>query len=104
MEIKSSHLENDSFKVYLEDLCSALEEVSPEYKKWILYNTDASGEVKETQESYCERVFAYELYHRNILSDGPGVLEWKRIISGEEVNEVKNQWVSQGDKYANTVI
>ena len=64
MEIKSSHLENDSFKVYLEDLCSALEEVSPEYKKWILYNTDASGEVKETQESYCERVFASELYHR----------------------------------------
>ena len=42
---------------------------------------------------------AYELYHRNILSDGPGVLEWKRIISGEEVNEVKNQWVSQGDNF-----
>lgn len=42
---------------------------------------------------------AYELYHRNILSDGPGVLEWKRIISGDEVNEVKNQWVSQGDNF-----
>ena len=90
MEIKSSHLENDSFKVYLEDLCSALEEVSPEYKKWILYNTDASGEVKETQESYCERVFAYELYHqlRLIMEPCRGHVEERYrelILNGEQV-------------------
>lgn len=90
MEIKSSHLENDSFKVYLEDLCYALEEVSPEYKKWILYNTDASGEVKETQESYCERVFAYELYHQLRLIMEPcrsHVEERYRelILNGEQV-------------------
>lgn len=90
MEIKSSHLENDSFKVYLEDLCSALEEVSPEYKKWILYNTDASGDVKETQESYCERVFAYELYHqlRLIMEPCRGHVEERYrelILNGEQV-------------------
>ena len=90
MEIKSSHLENDSFKVYIEDLCSALEEVSPEYKKWILYNTDASGEVKETQESYCERVFAYELYHqlRLIMEPCRGHVEERYrelILNGEQV-------------------
>ena len=90
MEIKSSHLENDSFKVYLEDLCSALEEVSPEYKKWILYNTDASGEVKETQESYCARVFAYELYHqlRLIMEPCRGHVEERYrelILNGEQV-------------------
>ena len=90
MEIKSSHLENDAFKVYLEDLCSALEEVSPEYKKWILYNTDASGEVKETQESYCERVFAYELYHqlRLIMEPCRGHVEERYrelILNGEQV-------------------
>ena len=92
MEIKSSHLENDSFKVYLEDLCSALEEVSPEYKKWILYNTDASGEVKETQESYCERVFAYELYHqiRRIMDVKPTLPRYKDVyLNGETVKDNK---------------
>lgn len=38
---------------------------------------------------------AYELYHRNIAPDGPGVRAWKEITRGDEVNDVKNQWVTQ---------
>ena len=90
MEIKSSILSNDSFKGYLEDLCSALEKVSPAYKKWMQYNTDDSGEVKETKESYCERVFAYELYHqlRSIMEPCRGHVEDRYrelLLNGEQV-------------------
>lgn len=38
---------------------------------------------------------AYQLYHRNIAPDGLGVMEWKKITSGDVVNDVKNQWVTQ---------
>lgn len=37
---------------------------------------------------------AYQLYHRNIVPDGLGVMEWKKITCGNEVNDVKNQWVT----------
>lgn len=36
---------------------------------------------------------AYQLYHRNVAPDGPGVLAWKALADGDEVNDVKNEWV-----------
>lgn len=36
---------------------------------------------------------AYQLYHRNVAPGGPGVLAWKALADGDEVNDVKNEWV-----------
>ena len=36
---------------------------------------------------------AYQLYHRNVAPGGAGVLAWKEIASGDEVNDVRNEWV-----------
>ena len=90
MGINSSKLLNDELNVYLEDLCSALEKVTPQYRKWVLYDTEPSSDTIETRESYCERVFAYELYHqlRLIMEPCPGyVLERYKnlLLNGEQV-------------------
>ena len=68
------------FKFCIDDLKYALEHVGSDYVKWTMINMDDKTEIleqekendqKKTKETYCERVFAYELYHqfRKLMCD-----------------------------------
>ncbi len=43
---------------------TALEKVPSIYIRWSLHKVSSDGNTTDYQESYCERVFAYELYHQ----------------------------------------
>lgn len=51
-------LVNHPSVLYIQDLVDAIQKVDTDYYYWKLYNEG------ETKEAYCERVFAYELYHQ----------------------------------------
>jgi hypothetical protein len=91
MEIISSILKNDPQKQYLEDIMNALENVRNEYRRWTLYKVPSVNiESEDYQDSYCERVFAYELYHqiRLVIEPEPGkILERYQnvLLNGEQV-------------------
>ena len=90
MKIVSTWLDNHRQIDYLKDLMSALEQVHSVYRKWSLHKFSPDGETEIIQDSYCERVFAYELYHqiRLIMEPKPGTIIERYngvYINGEQV-------------------
>lgn len=65
MLLESPILANHPEVDYLEDIKTALNKVNPIYFSWCnhkIVDNDSCSE--ELQQDYCERVFAYELYHQ----------------------------------------
>ena len=56
----------------IRDLCFALEHITQKYVRWTLgKTTEEDNSYSKTANNYCERVFAYELYHqfRKLMCD-----------------------------------
>ena len=87
--ILSQHL----YREYLEDIKSALRNVDSIYYRWTNHKvgeTDFSSE--EVEKAYCERVFAYELYHqiRKIMDANPALERYQGVyLNGETIKNNK---------------
>lgn len=93
MLLESPELFYHRDKEYLEDIKTALNSVNSIYYTWYNHkidNTDYSSE--EYQKAYCERVFAYELYHqiRKIMDASPVPMRYKDVyLNGETIKDNK---------------
>ena len=76
-----SNIDRQPLSTYLEDMKTALSKVKKIYYHWTLHTESTTDE----KTSYCERVFAYELYHqlRVIMEDDPN---YKNLyLNGEPI-------------------
>ena len=94
MDMKELLRGRNEFKFCIDDLKYALEHVGSDYVNWTMINMDDKTEAlgqdrentdkKKTKETYCERVFAYELYHqfRKLMCDDKRY--WELLFNGEQ--------------------
>ena len=93
MLFESPILSNHPNKEYLEDIKTALNNVNSVYYSW--YNHKISNSEypsEECQKAYCERVFAYELYHqiRRIMDANPAPARYEDVyLNGETIKDNK---------------
>lgn len=93
MLFESPILSNHPNKEYLEDIKTALNNVNSVYYSW--YNHKISNSEypsEEYQKAYCERVFAYELYHqiRRIMDTNPAPARYEDVyLNGETIKDNK---------------
>lgn len=93
MLFESPFLSNHPDKEYLEDIKSALNEVKSVYYGWYNHKIANSEYLsEEIQKAYCERVFAYELYHqiRKIMDVNPTLTRYENVyLNGETIKDNK---------------
>lgn len=93
MLLESPILSDHPQKDYLEDIKAAINNVDSKYYNWYnhkLVNSEYPSE--NFQKAYCERVFAYELYHqiRRIMDVKPTLPRYKDVyLNGETVKDNK---------------
>ena len=93
MLLESPILSDHPQKDYLEDIKFAINKVDRKYYNWYnhkLVNSEYPSE--QFQKAYCERVFAYELYHqiRRIMDVSPALPRYKDVyLNGETVKDNK---------------
>lgn len=93
MLLESPYLSKHKDKDYLDDIKAALNKVASVYYSWYnhkIANSEYPSE--EYQKAYCERVFAYELYHqiRKIMDANPVPPRYKDVyLNGETIKDNK---------------
>lgn len=93
MLLESPKLFNHQDKEYIEDILTALNSVNSIYYTWYNHKIDNTDYPSEAyQKAYCERVFAYELYHqiRKIMDANPALARYKDVyLNGETIKDNK---------------
>lgn len=89
MLYESPFLSQHTFREYLEDIKCALKNVDSIYYRWTNHKVDETKFPSEEFEiAYCERVFAYELYHqiRKIMDENPALERYRGVyLNGETI-------------------
>jgi hypothetical protein len=87
--ILSQHL----YREYLEDIKCALKNVDSIYYRWTNHKVgETEFPSEEVEKAYCERVFAYELYHqiRKIMDANPALERYQGVyLNGETIKNNK---------------
>ena len=76
MLLESPFLSQHPYREYLEDIKCALKNVDSIYYRWTNHKVgETEFPSEEIEKAYCERVFAYELYHqiRKIMDANPAL-------------------------------
>ena len=93
MLLESPFLSQHPYREYLEDIKCALKNVDSIYYRWTNHKVgETEFPSEEIEKAYCERVFAYELYHqiRKIMDVKPTPTRYENVyLNGETIKDNK---------------